>query len=54
MRVENSSAALEHRSEGYVLGVGGQMFKVAGPVIVFGTVAAFFVALIKQIVIAIS
>ena len=45
-----SAAALEHRSEGYVLGVGGQMFKVAGPVIVFGTVAAFFVALIKQIV----
>jgi stage V sporulation protein AC len=44
-----SSAALEHRSEGYVLGVGGQMFKVAGPVIVFGTVAAFVVALIRQI-----
>ncbi|ARU63163.1 stage V sporulation protein AC [Tumebacillus avium] len=44
-----SAAAIEHRSEGFVLGVGGQMFKVAGPVIVFGTVAAFVVALIKQI-----
>lgn len=44
-----SAAAIEHRSEGLVLGVGGQMFKVAGPVIVFGTVAAFVVALIKQI-----
>jgi stage V sporulation protein AC len=44
-----SSAALEHRSEGLVLGVGGQMFKMAGPVIVFGTVAAFVVALVKQI-----
>ena len=40
------SAALEHRSEGYVLGVGGKMFKVAGPVIVFGTVAAFVVAIL--------
>lgn len=42
-----SSAAIEHRSEGYVLGVGGNMFKLAGSVIVFGTVAAFVVALIK-------
>ncbi|MCC2685576.1 MAG: stage sporulation protein [Paenibacillaceae bacterium] len=40
------SAALEHRSEGMVLGVGGNMFKLAGSVIVFGTVAAFFVAII--------
>lgn len=40
------SAALEHRSEGLVLGVGGNMFKLAGSVIVFGTVAAFFVGLI--------
>jgi stage V sporulation protein AC len=44
-----SSAAIEHRSEGLVLGVGGQMFKVAGPVIVFGVVSAFIIALIKQI-----
>lgn len=39
------SAALEHRSEGLVLGVGGNMFKLAGAVIVFGTVAAFFVGI---------
>lgn len=39
------SAALEHRSEGLVLGVGGNMFKLAGSVIVFGVVAAFFVGL---------
>jgi stage V sporulation protein AC len=42
------SAAIEHRSEGLVLGVGGNMFKLAGSVIVFGTVAAFFVALIHM------
>ncbi|WP_028610019.1 stage V sporulation protein AC [Paenibacillus harenae] len=40
-----ASAAIEHQSEGMVLGVGGKMFKLAGPVIVFGTVAAFFVGL---------
>jgi stage V sporulation protein AC len=44
-----ASAAIEHRSEGLVLGVGGQMFKIAGPVIVFGTVAAFVIGLIKQL-----
>lgn len=43
------SAALEHRSEGIVLGVGGNMFKLAGSVIVFGTVAAFVIGLISAI-----
>ncbi|WP_236340527.1 stage V sporulation protein AC [Paenibacillus plantiphilus] len=43
------SAALEHRSEGLVLGVGGNMFKLAGGVIVYGTVAAFFVGIIYMI-----
>lgn len=41
------SAALEHRSEGFVLGVGGNMFKLAGSVIVFGVFSAFVVALVK-------
>jgi len=40
-----ASAAMEHRSEGVVLGIGGKMFKLAGPVIVFGTVAAFVVGI---------
>ncbi|MFD1677911.1 stage V sporulation protein AC [Alicyclobacillus fodiniaquatilis] len=44
------SAALEHKSEGYVLGVGGNMFKLAGSVIVFGVVAAFFIGLIRTII----
>jgi len=39
------SAALEYRSEGLVLGVGSNMFKLAGSVIVFGTVAAFLVGI---------
>lgn len=43
------SAAIEHRSEGLVLGVGGNMFKLAGAVIVYGTVAAFFVGIVHLI-----
>ena len=42
-----ASAAIEHRSEGFVLGVAGQMFQIAGGVIAFGLLAAFVVALIK-------
>lgn len=42
-----ASAAIEHRSEGYVLGVGGNMFKISGPVITYGVVSAFVVAIIK-------
>lgn len=45
-----ASAALEHRSEGLVLGVGGNMFKLAGSVIVFGVVSAFVIALIKTLI----
>jgi stage V sporulation protein AC len=45
-----SSAAIEHRSEGIVLGVATRMFKLAGAVVVFGTVAAFVVALVHWIV----
>ncbi|WP_227395744.1 stage V sporulation protein AC [Jeotgalibacillus aurantiacus] len=45
------SAAIEHRSEGLVLGVGGNIFKLAGSVIVFGVVSAFFLALIKTLLI---
>lgn len=44
-----ASAAIEHRSEGYVLGVGGNMFKLSGPVIVFGVFSAFIVSIVKLI-----
>src|SRR4029079_14934079 len=45
------SAAIEHKSEGYVLGVGGNIFKLAGSVILFGVFSAFAVALIKTILV---
>lgn len=42
-----ASAAIEHKTEGYVLGVGGNMFKISGPVITYGVFSAFIVALVK-------
>lgn len=34
------SPAMEHQSEGKILGTGANMFKIAGPVLVYGTLAA--------------
>lgn len=34
------STALDSKGEGFVLGVGANMFKIAGPVIAYGTVAS--------------
>ena len=48
------SAAIEYKSEGLVLGVGSNMFKLAGSVILFGVVSAFFVALVKLILVSIG
>ncbi|MCL6610791.1 MAG: stage V sporulation protein AC [Peptococcaceae bacterium] len=45
-----ASAAMEHRTEGFVLGVGGKMFKLAGSVIVFGVFSAFVVVLIRTVI----
>ncbi|GFZ32624.1 stage V sporulation protein AC [Clostridium zeae] len=42
-----ASASIEHKSEGYVLGVGGNMFKLSGSVIAFGVFSAFVVSIIK-------
>ena len=35
-----AAPAVEFKTEGFVLGVGANMFKIAGPVIVYGTVAS--------------
>lgn len=48
------SASIEHKSEGFVLGIGGNMFKLAGSVILFGVVSAFVVALIKTILVKVG
>ncbi|MFC7060513.1 stage V sporulation protein AC [Halobacillus seohaensis] len=42
-----TSAALEHKSEGLVLGVATNLFKLAGSVLVFGVVAAYVLGIIR-------
>ncbi len=44
-----SSPAIEFKSEGFILGVGAKMFTIAGPVIVYGTVASVIYGLIYWI-----
>ncbi|MFO7318860.1 MAG: stage V sporulation protein AC [Clostridia bacterium] len=42
--------AMEFAREGYVLGMAAQMFVVAGPVIVYGVLAAFLSAAVRYLV----
>ncbi len=44
------SAALEYRKEGLVTGIGANMFKLAGTVIIFGVVSAYIFGLIRLII----
>ena len=41
-----ASPAIEFKKEGYVMGVGVKMFSIAGPVIVYGTIASIVYGLI--------
>ena len=43
------SPAMEFRSEGKILGTGAKLFSIAGPVIVYGTSAAFLYGIICYI-----
>lgn len=43
------SPAIEYKSEGYVMGVGGKMFTVAGPVLVFGISTSVIIGIIANI-----
>lgn len=45
-----TSAAMDHESEGPVKGIGSNIFKMTGCVILYGLVAAFFLALIKGVI----
>ena len=42
------SPAIEYKSEGYVMGVGGKMFTVAGPVLVSGISASVIIGIIAS------
>ncbi|MBR5785978.1 MAG: SpoVA/SpoVAEb family sporulation membrane protein [Clostridia bacterium] len=45
-----TSPAMEYKSEGFILGVGAQMFQVAGPVIVYGTAASVIAGFIYYLI----
>lgn len=44
------SATLEYRKEGFVTGIGANMFKLAGSVIVFGVVSAYIFGFLRLII----
>lgn len=44
-----TSSAIEFKSEGLILGMGAKMFTIAGPVIVYGTVASVLYGIIYWI-----
>lgn len=45
------STALEYRKEGFVTGIGANMFKLAGSVIIFGIVSAYIFGILRIFII---
>ena len=43
------SPAIEYKSEGYIMGVGGKMFTIAGPVLVFGISSSVIIGIIATL-----
>ncbi len=41
-----ASAAMEYKKEGYIYGLGAKLFTIAGPVIVYGTIASVLIGII--------
>ena len=46
-----TSAALEYRTEGLILGLGANIFKLAGTVILYGVVAVYIFGLLRLLII---
>lgn len=44
------SAALEYKKEGFVTGIGANMFKLAGTVIIFGVVSSYLFGFIRLVI----
>lgn len=44
-----TSAMLEYKNEGYVTGIGANAFKLAGSVILYGVVSAYFFGIIRYL-----
>ena len=45
-----TSSALDYRKEGLITGVGANIFKLAGSVILYGVISAFFLCLLEVII----
>lgn len=45
-----TSAALEYRKEGLILGIGANIFKLTGSVILYGVVAAYVFGLVRLLI----
>lgn len=45
-----TSAALDYRKEGLVTGIGANMFKLAGTVIIYGVVSAWFFGMLRLMI----
>ena len=45
-----SSTALEYKNEGLVLGIGANIFKLAGTVILFGVVSVYLFGLVRLLI----
>lgn len=43
------SAALDYKKDGFITGIGANVFKLAGSVILYGIVSAFFLVLLKVV-----
>ena len=41
--------ALEYKQEGFIIGIGANLFFIAGPVLAYGMVSAFIVGLIQTL-----
>lgn len=46
-----TSAALEYKTEGFVLGIGANIFKLAGTVILYGVVSVYIFGIIRLFII---
>ena len=45
-----TSAAIEYRKEGFVLGIGANIFKLAGSVILYGIVSVYVFGILRIII----
>ncbi|MDD2470175.1 MAG: SpoVA/SpoVAEb family sporulation membrane protein [Bacilli bacterium] len=45
-----SSAAIEYRKEGLIMGIGSNIFKIAGSVILYGVVSAYVFGIIRFVI----